>query len=90
MIRVKGVCYFKENMDMSYLFEQAGTQKRLVEAGRWYATAPQEDLEVLLARDPGLMRDWDDTYGDRMQKLVFIGRGMDRAQITKDLDDCLE
>lgn len=90
VIRVKGVCYFKENMDMSYLFEQAGTQKRLVEAGRWYATAPQEDLEVLLARDPGLMRDWDDTYGDRMQKLVFIGRGMDRAQITKDLDDCLE
>lgn len=90
VIRVKGVCYFKENMDMSYLFEQAGTQKRLVEAGRWYATAPQEDLEVLLARDPGLMRDWDDTYGDRMQKLVFIGRGMYRAQITKDLDDCLE
>lgn len=90
VIRVKGVCYFKENMDMSYLFEQAGTQKRLVEAGRWYVTAPQEDLEVLLARDPGLMRDWDDTYGDRMQKLVFIGRGMDRAQITKDLDDCLE
>ncbi len=90
VIRVKGVCYFKENMGMSYLFEQAGTQKRLVEAGRWYATAPQEDLEVLLARDPGLMRDWDDTYGDRMQKLVFIGRGMDRAQITKDLDDCLE
>lgn len=90
VIRAKGVCYFKENPDMSYLFEQAGGQKRLIEAGRWYATAPQEDLEMLLARDPGLMRDWDDKYGDRMQKIVFIGRKMDREQITKDLDNMLE
>lgn len=90
VIRCKGVCYFKENPDMSYLFEQAGTQKRLTEAGRWYATAPEEDLEILLARDPGLMRDWDPEYGDRMQKLVFIGRKMDRAAITAALDACLE
>jgi G3E family GTPase len=89
IIRAKGVCYFKENMDMSYLFEQAGTQKRLTEAGRWYATAPEEDLKMLLAQDPGLMRDWDDEYGDRMQKLVIIGRQMDREQIIKDLDACL-
>lgn len=90
VIRCKGVCYFKENPDMSYLFEQAGSQKRLTEAGRWYATAPEEDLEILLARDPGLMRDWDPEYGDRMQKLVFIGRKMDRAAITAALDACLE
>ena len=74
---------------MSYLFEQAGRQKSLKEAGRWYATAPEEDLEVLLARDPGLMRDWDPEYGDRMQKLVFIGQKMDRAAITAQLDACL-
>lgn len=89
VIRCKGVCYFAENRDMSYLFEQAGSQKKLTEAGRWYATAPEEDLEILLARDPGLMRDWDEEYGDRMQKLVFIGRGMDRAAITAALDSCL-
>ena len=90
VIRCKGVCYFKENPDMSYLFEQAGSQKQLTEAGRWYATAPEEDLEILLARDPGLMRDWDEKYGDRMEKLVIIGRKMDQEAITKALDDCLE
>lgn len=89
VIRAKGVCYFAENTDMSYLFEQAGTQKKLIEAGQWYATAPEEDLMVLMARDPGLMRDWDEKYGDRMQKLVFIGRGMDRKSITEALDSCL-
>lgn len=88
VIRCKGVCYFKENPDMSYLFEQAGTQKRLIEAGKWYATAPEEDLEILLAQDPGLMRDWDPEYGDRMQKLVFIGQKMDCEAITVLLDDC--
>lgn len=90
VIRCKGVCYFKENPDMSYLFEQAGRQMQVTEAGRWYATAPEEDLQVLMARDPGLMRDWDPVYGDRMEKLVFIGRNMDRKAITDALDACLE
>ncbi len=89
VIRCKGVCYFKENPDMSYLFEQAGRQKSLKEAGRWYATAPEEDLEVLLARDPGLMRDWDPEYGDRMVKLVFIGQNLDKKAIAEELDKCL-
>lgn len=89
VIRAKGVCYFKENPDMSYLFESAGRQQQLKEAGRWYATAPEEDLKILLARDPGLMRDWDPEYGDRMEKIVFIGRDMDKKAITKALDDCL-
>lgn len=90
IIRCKGVCYFKENPDMSYLFEQAGRQKQLSEAGRWYATAPAEDMEILLANNPDMMRDWDPEYGDRMQKLVIIGRKMDRVAITKLFDDCLE
>ena len=90
IIRCKGVCYFKENPDMSYLFEQAGRQKQLSEAGRWYATAPAEDMEILLANNRDMMRDWDPEYGDRMQKLVIIGRKMDRAAITKLFDDCLE
>lgn len=90
VIRTKGVCYFSDNRDMSYLFEQAGKQKTIKEAGLWYATAPQDELVELLKQDPGMLRDWDPVYGDMMQKIVFIGQNMDKEQIIKDLDDCLE
>ena len=90
VIRVKGVLYFAHRRDMSYLFEQAGVQKKLTEAGLWYATAPEEDLIQLMQQEPDMMRDWDEQYGDRMIKLVFIGQNMNKEQITSDLDDCLE
>lgn len=90
IIRAKGVCYFSNNRDMSMLFEQAGVQKKLIPAGLWYATAPEEDLIQLMQQEPGLMRDWDEKYGDRMQKIVFIGQHLDKEQITHDLDECLE
>ena len=90
IIRAKGVCYFKEYRDMSYLYEQAGVQQKMTEAGLWYATAPEEDLIQLMQQDPSFMRDWDPEYGDRMIKIVFIGQNMDKEQITKELDACLE
>lgn len=90
VIRAKGVCYFSHNRDMSYLFEQAGVQKQLTEAGQWYATAPEEDLIELMKQEPGLLRDWDEKYGDRMQKIVFIGQHLDKEQLAHDLDECLE
>ena len=90
VIRAKGICYFSENPDMSYLFEQAGRQKLLREAGQWYATAPEEDRLELMRQDPNFFRDWDEKYGDRMQKIVFIGQNMDKEQIVRDLDMCLE
>lgn len=89
VIRAKGICYFSQDPDMSYMFEQAGRQKQLKEAGQWYATAPEDELEQLKAQDPGFSRDWDEYYGDRMQKIVFIGRHMNINQIKKDLDICL-
>lgn len=89
VIRSKGICYFKENTDMSYLFEQAGVQKKLTEAGQWYATAPEEELQRFMAEDPNLAADWDDEVGDRMIKIVFIGQKMDRQTIIRDLDFCL-
>ncbi len=89
IIRAKGICYFDDNTDMSYLFEQAGVQKKLTEAGQWYATAPEDELQRMLATEPGLQRDWDPVYGDRMEKLVFIGRDLDRRAIKEALDNCL-
>ena len=90
IIRSKGICYFGNNPDMSYLFESAGRQKQLKEAGMWFATAPENELKELVAQDPSIMRDWDADYGDRMIKIVFIGQHLDRAAITKALDDCLD
>ena len=89
IIRCKGMCYFEEEYDMCYLFEQAGKQFDLKQAGTFYATMPQEELMQMMASDPMLQRDWDEHYGDRMQKLVFIGQNMNRDAITKALDACL-
>ena len=89
IIRAKGICYFSDNPDMTYLFEQAGVQKKLTEAGLWFATAPHDELEELMRNDPTIMNDWDEKYGDRMAKIVFIGQHIDKEQITKDLDECL-
>ena len=89
VIRAKGICYFSDNPDMTYLFEQAGVQKKLTEAGLWFATAPQDELEELMRNDPSIMNDWDEKYGDRMAKIVFIGQHLDKEQICKDLDECL-
>ena len=89
IIRCKGMCYFNDEYDMCYLFEQAGKQFNLKQAGTFYATMPQEELMQMMAQDPMLQRDWDEQYGDRMQKLVFIGQHIDRHAIEQALDACL-
>lgn len=90
VIRCKGICYFSNEPDMCYVFEQAGKQVSLSQAGQWYATMPKDELEAFMQRNLALRNDWDDTYGDRMQKLVFIGQDMDREAIETLLDACLE
>ncbi|MBR1784957.1 MAG: GTP-binding protein [Bacteroidales bacterium] len=89
VIRAKGICWFDDEPDICYLFEQAGSQVSLRNTGQWYATMPADELRRFMAANPGLRRDWDDTYGDRMQKLVFIGQHLDREAITAALDACL-
>ena len=89
VIRTKGMCYFTDEFDICYLFEQAGKQMSLKNAGQWYATMPENQLANMLRSDPTLAADWDETYGDRMQKLVFIGQNLDKAYIKKELDSCL-
>lgn len=89
VIRCKGLCYFAEEKDMCYVFEQAGSQVSLRNAGQWYATMPKDELEEFKKNNPGAVKDWDPEYGDRIQKLVFIGQDMNRKEIEKLLDECL-
>ena len=89
IIRSKGICYFDDEQDKCYLFEQAGKQVSLRDVGRWFATMPADELREALQRDQQLQRDWDDFYGDRMQKLVFIGQHLDKELIERTLDECL-
>ena len=89
IIRCKGLCYFANEKDICYVFEQAGKQVSLRNAGQWYATMPPFQLRELLENNPKLKKDWEETYGDRMQKLVFIGQDLDKEAITKALDTCL-
>ena len=89
IIRAKGICYFDDEKQTCYVFEQAGKQVSLRNAGQWYATMPKNQLAQFLQQNPGVMRDWDVKYGDRMQKLVFIGQNLDKKEIERLLDECL-
>jgi len=89
IIRAKGLCYFHDEQDVCYVFEQAGKQVSIRNAGQWYATMPKAQLKQFMEDNPGLRQDWDEQYGDRMQKLVFIGQHLDKELIAKELDQCL-
>ena len=90
VVRAKGMCYFADEPETCYLFEQSGKQFNITNAGQWYATMPDDERNALLERNPQLKADWDNKYGDRMQKIVFIGQKLDRAAIEAQLDKCLE
>ncbi len=89
VIRCKGLCYFADEKDTCYVFEQAGKQIGLRNAGQWYVTMPKDELKNLMDKTPALKNNWDETYGDRMQKLVFIGQHMDKTAIESELNQCL-
>lgn len=87
IIRAKGITYFKDDKDMSYMFEQAGTLKDLTEAGLWLAAESPKFQEEVLEANPDIKKDWDPFYKDRMVKIVFIGKGISKEEITKELDE---
>ena len=89
IIRAKGLAWFCDDPNMAYIFEQAGHQVHLQENGLFVASAPEEEFKRIVADNPEIMDDWDDVYGDRMTKIVFIGRHMNREAIEAGLDGCL-
>ena len=88
VIRCKGLVWFAEDFDMSYLFEQAGRQMGLSQTGYWLASAPESELKQMIAEAPEILKDWDEEVGDRMVKLVFIGKDLDKEEIIKEMEDC--
>ncbi len=86
IIRVKGITYFNDDNNMSYMFEQAGTLKDLTEAGPWLAAEDEDFQNQVLEQNPDIKKDWDEKYGDRMVKIVFIGKGISQEDISKELD----
>lgn len=90
IIRCKGLVWFADEPDMSYIFEQAGKQVVLSDGGEWFATMTENELKELLDNNADIKKDWDETYGDRMVKLVFIGKDMNKNQIIETLNECIE
>ena len=90
IIRAKGICWFRDEPQTCYVFEQAGRQVSIRNAGQWYATMPKDELMQLFEREPGVVQDWDERYGDRMQKVVFIGQHLDKDFIKRELDKCID
>ena len=88
VIRCKGLVWFANDYNMSYLFEQAGKQMQLSQTGYWIASAPENELKQMIEQEPEILKDWDEEVGDRMVKLVFIGRNMDKEAIIKEMEDC--
>lgn len=90
VVRAKGICWFRDEPETCYLFEQSGKQFNITNAGQWYATMPEDQLKEFMEQNPGVKKDWDEKFGDRMEKIVFIGQNLDRKAIEAELDKCLE
>lgn len=90
IIRCKGILWFSDEKAMSYMFEQAGKQMQSVATGRWLAAGTRYERERALKRDKKIKENWDETYGDRIIKLVFIGQEMNKENIINELDKCLD
>lgn len=90
IIRCKGIIWFSDEQDMSYVFEQAGNQMQLGEAGLWIASAPENEKNQILKENPELLKGWDEKVGDRIIKLVFIGQDLEKDEIKNELDKILD
>lgn len=90
IIRTKGIVWFSDDNEMSYIFEQAGNQMQLGEGGYWLATAPKDELDIMAKENPEILKGWDENVGDRIIKLVFIGQKLEKEEIKNELDKILD
>ena len=90
IIRSKGVVWFSDEDDMAYVLETSGRQIQAGYSGNWLASCPPAEQKRVLAEEPEMKKDWDEKVGDRMIKMVIIGRHLNKEEICKNLDACLD
>ena len=88
IIRAKGILYFAKEENFAYVYESAGHQRKLNQTGEWYSgKLNKKQIQYLIENDENFAHDWDEVYGDRLIKLVFIGQNLDKSGIKKELDN---
>ena len=87
IIRAKGILYFLKEEKYACVYESAGRQHKLERTGEWYSgKLSAKQIKFLLENDENFRHDWDEKYGDKLIKLVFIGQNLDKEGIKKELD----
>lgn len=89
IIRCKGMLWFSDDWETIMVFEQAGKQRYLSPMGEWKAPASRKK-QAGNHKKNSIPKDWDEVYGDRMTKLVFIGKKLNQEEICRELDECLD
>jgi G3E family GTPase len=87
VVRSKGFFWTAGADDLIYEYGQAGRAARVTVAGEWVASRPEVERELYRMNHSDA--DWDDRWGDRETRLVFIGTKLDESALTDALDDCL-
>lgn len=89
IIRAKGYVWFADDDVHVQLMEQAGRNISISEVSNWVSAMPEEEQKIVFENYPEVLESWDEEYGDRMNQIVFIGKGYKKEDIKKKLDQCI-
>jgi len=89
LIRSKGFVWLSNSHPQMFYWALAGKHFELKQYASWWQCVPREEWPTEPKELMTINKDFDGEFGDHRQELVFIGVKMDRAAITKLLDECL-
>ena len=89
VIRAKGHFWISTRPDWVAEFSLAGALSSVKPLGKWWASVPAERRPNHGNGQTYLDNHWQEPWGDRRQEIVFIGAGIDWAQLKSRLDKCL-
>lgn len=89
VVRSKGIMWVATRNNVAISFSQAGVSRQLSPAGLWVAALSEEERFHYFGSEFPKPPDWDERWGDRVTKLVFIGVSLDKDKIMRTLDRAL-